>query len=207
MAARIERAAPLALVLLIAAGGRSASALPAPAAPPPAPASPAAATARATTSARIVVPQTIRVRGESVQLDPTPRKFKAQYNHIMVKSGRAELQLHFATIIFPNGVELEVPGTPDQVAGSTGANVKNAEGTIEQSASKRKDAQRIANTTLQGSGAGALVGWGAGNPAMGAGVGAGVSTVVWMKQDRQAELPSETKITFSLTAPLTVGNE
>jgi hypothetical protein len=40
---------------------------------------------------------------------------------------------------------------------------------------------------------------------IGAGVGAGVSTVVWLKQDRQTELPVDTRITFSLIEPLTVG--
>lgn len=123
--------------------------------------------------------------------------------------GRAELQLHFATIIFPNGVELEVPGTPDQVAGSTGANVKNAEGTIEQSASKGKDAQRIANTTLQGSGAGALVGWGAGNPATGAGVGAGAGAAAGVittlfTRGNDIVFPQGTTLEMMLSRPLYV---
>ncbi len=36
----------------------------------------------------------------------------------------------------------------------------------------------------------------------GAGIGAGVSTVVWLKQDRQATLPKDVSLVFSLTTPM-----
>lgn len=42
---------------------------------------------------------------------------------------------------------------------------------------------------------------------VGAGVGAGVATVMWLKKDRQAEMPPDTKMVFSLNAPLVVGGE
>ena len=35
--------------------------------------------------------------------------------------GRAQLQMHFASIIFPNGVEITLPGSLDKVPGSSGA--------------------------------------------------------------------------------------
>ena len=41
--------------------------------------------------------------------------------------GRAQIQMHFASMIFPNGVEYRLPLTLDQVPGSSGARVKNAE--------------------------------------------------------------------------------
>ena len=37
---------------------------------------------------------------------------------------------------------------------------------------------------------------------VGAGIGAGVSTVIWLKQDRQATLPKDVKLVFSLTVPM-----
>jgi hypothetical protein len=40
--------------------------------------------------------------------------------------------MHFASIIFPNGVEIALPGSLDKVPGSSGAQVKNSEGTVEQ---------------------------------------------------------------------------
>ena len=50
---------------------------------------------------------------------------------------------------------------------------------------------------------GAGVGAGVGAE-VGAGVGAGVSTVVWLRQDRQAELPKDFGVVFSLTEPMSV---
>lgn len=51
-----------------------------------------------------------------------------------------------------------------------------------------------------GAAAGGVLG-GAPGALIGAGIGAGVGTAVWLKQDRQATLPSETLIVLSLTSP------
>ena len=45
--------------------------------------------------------------------------------------------------------------------------------------------------------AGGMIGGGVG-AVVGAGIGAGVSTVMWLKQDRQAELPKDVGLVFSL---------
>jgi hypothetical protein len=39
---------------------------------------------------------------------------------------------------------------------------------------------------------------------IGAGVGAGISTVVWARQDRQADLPRDLGVVFCLTEPMRV---
>jgi len=115
----------------------------------------------------VVLPAGMYVKGiiDSVQ---RPGKVK----------GRAQLQMHFASIILPNGVEVPLPGTLDELPGAGGAKVKNGEGTVEQAASKGKDTQRIASNTLEGAGVGGLVGVGTGNVAVGAGVGAGAGAAV-----------------------------
>jgi hypothetical protein len=92
--------------------------------------------------------------------------------------GRAQLQMHFASMIFPNGVSIPVPGSVDKVPGSSGADVKNSEGTVEQSGTKGRDVQTIASNTAEGAGVGSLVGLGAGNAGMGAGIGAGAGAAV-----------------------------
>ena len=51
--------------------------------------------------------------------------------------------------------------------------------------------------------AGAVIG-GVPGALIGAGVGAGASTVVWLKQDRQAELPKDLRVVFSLTEPMSI---
>jgi hypothetical protein len=56
-------------------------------------------------------------------------------------------------------------------------------------------------TTGAGAAAGAVIGGGVG-ALVGAGVGAGVSTVMWLKADRQAMLPKDSRLVFSLTAPM-----
>ena len=60
--------------------------------------------------------------------------------------------------------------------------------------------------TGSGAAAGAmLAGWP--GALIGGAVGAGIGTAVWLKGDRQTELPAGTKVVFSLTSPLTVGME
>ena len=49
--------------------------------------------------------------------------------------------------------------------------------------------------------AGAVIG-GVPGALIGAGVGAGVGTVIWLKQDRQAELPKDLGLVFSLIEPM-----
>jgi hypothetical protein len=71
--------------------------------------------------------------------------------------------MHFASIIFPNGVEIALPGSLDKVPGSSGAQVKNSEGTVEQGSSVGNDAKQITGTTLVGS---ELAAWPEGEPEM-----------------------------------------
>jgi hypothetical protein len=115
----------------------------------------------------VVLPAGMYVKGviDSVQ---RPGKVK----------GRAQIQMHADSMIFPNGVEVRLPLTLDQVPGSSGAKVKNAEGTVEQSGSKGKDTQRIATNTVEGTGIGSVVGYGTGNVGLGAGIGAGAGAAV-----------------------------
>ena len=115
----------------------------------------------------VVIPAGIYVKGT---IDSVERPGKVK--------GRAQLQLHLTSMIFPNGVEIAIPGSLDNVTGSTGAKVKNAEGTVEQAGSVGRDAQTITGTTVEGAGIGGLVGLGTGNAGMAAGIGAGAGAAV-----------------------------
>jgi len=120
-------------------------------------------------------------------------------------SGAASIHLKTSTVTLPDGTKYMVHA---QVIDTDMFKVVRVdrEGTIYRRDHAAKTAGTMALTAGSGAAAGALI---AGVPGavIGAAAGAGVSTIVWMKQDRQAELPSETKITFSLTEPLAVGNE
>ena len=59
----------------------------------------------------------------------------------------------------------------------------------------------IGGVTGAGAIAGAAVGGGVG-AAIGAGIGAGAGTIVWLKQTRQATLPQNSVLVFSLTTPM-----
>jgi type IV secretion system protein VirB10 len=81
--------------------------------------------------------------------------------------GRAELQMSFTSMIFPNGYTVLLPGAVDGVPGSQSMSTKGSEGTIQGDSSKGKDAATIAKTTAAGAGIGAISGSG-----KGAGIGA-----------------------------------
>jgi type IV secretion system protein VirB10 len=82
--------------------------------------------------------------------------------------GRAELQMSFTSMIFPNGYTVLIPASVDSVPGSQTMSTKGSEGTIQGDSSKGKDAATIAKTTAAGAGIGAISGSG-----KGAGIGAG----------------------------------
>ena len=144
----------------------------------------------------MVLPAGLYVRG---RMDSVRRPGKVK--------GRAQLQMHFVSIIFPNGLEVPLPGSLDELSGSNGAAVKNAEGTVEQAGSKEKDTQRITSTTLEGAGVGGLVGYGAGNVGMGAGIGAGAGAAVGVlttlfTRGNDVVIPQGTSVEMTLSKPI-----
>lgn len=123
--------------------------------------------------------------------------------------GRAQLQMHFGSIIFPNGVEVALPGSLDKVPGSNGAQVKNSEGTVEQGSSVGQDAKQITGTTLLGAGVGSLAGGGTGNAGMGAGIGAGAGAAIGvlttlLTRGNDIVFPSGTTVEMVLNRPLVI---
>ena len=87
--------------------------------------------------------------------------------------GRAQVTMHFTTMIFPNGSVVSIPGAVDSLPGSDGAKVKkDGEGTIEQPGTKGKDIGTIATTAASGAGLGGIIGAASGHPGEGVGYGA-----------------------------------
>lgn len=111
---------------------------------------------------KIVIPEGTFVQG-TIRSIVHPGKVK----------GRAQLNMTFTSMIFPNGYTVVLPGALEGVPGSNNSAIKDSEGTIEQSGSKGKDAATIATTTIPGAGIGAIA-----DGAKGAGIGAGVGGVV-----------------------------
>ena len=87
--------------------------------------------------------------------------------------GRAQMQMSFTSMIFPSGYTIMLPGAVEGMPGSKDTDTKGTEGTIQQTSSKGKDVETIANTTLPGAGIGAIAGGG-----KGAGIGAATGGAV-----------------------------
>jgi type IV secretion system protein VirB10 len=92
--------------------------------------------------------------------------------------GRAQLQMSFTSLIFPNGYTVMLPGSVEGMPGSTDKNVKGKEGTIEGQGSKAKDAATIARDAAAGAGIGAIAGSGSGSTGKGAAAGAAGGGVI-----------------------------
>jgi hypothetical protein len=76
-----------------------------------------------------------------------------------------------------------------------------SEGTLLRRDHAKETLAVVGGVTGAGAIAGAVIGGGVG-AIVGAGIGAGAGTIVWLKQDRQATLPQDSLLIFSLTTPM-----
>ncbi len=120
---------------------------------------------------RILIPAGTYVQGKIVQVQ--------RAGHI---KGRAEMMMHFTTLIFPNGYTVMLPGAIDNIPGSDNTTMKGSEGNVQEESQKGKDAEKIATASGKGAGAGALVGALAsrstGGTLAGAGAGAALGAAI-----------------------------
>jgi hypothetical protein len=91
--------------------------------------------------------------------------------------GRAEVLMHFTTLIFPNGYTVMLPGSVDNIPGAASTSMKDAEGTVRQDGQKGKDATQIATTGASAAAIGAIAGSGKG-ALIGAAAGGAVGTAI-----------------------------
>jgi type IV secretion system protein VirB10 len=86
--------------------------------------------------------------------------------------GRAELLIHFTSMIYPNGYTVMLGGSVENTPGAEKTSMKDSEGTIRQDS----DAGRKAKETAEGATTGAVIG-AITNGGKGAGIGAGIGGV------------------------------
>ena len=117
-------------------------------------------------------------------------------------SGGAAIHLEPRSITLPDGGVYMVQARVIDTADWDDTKI-DSEGTV----LRKDDAKKtLAVMGLAAGGpmaAGAVLG-GVPGAVIGAGVGAGVGTVLWLKQDRQAELPKDLGLVFSLTEPMSI---
>jgi hypothetical protein len=81
--------------------------------------------------------------------------------------GRAEILIHFTTLIYPSGYTVILPGAIENVPGAEKTSIKDSEGTIRQDSQTGQKVEKAAGTAATG----AIVG-GLSNGLKGAGIGA-----------------------------------
>jgi hypothetical protein len=118
---------------------------------------------------RVLIPAGVFVQGVVDRV--------ARAGHV---KGKAQLDMHFTSMIFPNGSVVEIPGVVNGLPGASKQQVKNGEGTIEQDKNKTRNAGKTAEIAVPTGGTiGSVAGLGSGHPIAGGlgGVGAGLAAV------------------------------
>jgi type IV secretion system protein VirB10 len=150
---------------------------------------------------RVMIPAGVYVQGVVDRV--------ARAGHV---KGRAQLDLHFTSIIFPNGTVVEIPGIINSMPGAKDRKVTGDEGTLEQDSNKGHDVARAAEIGLEGAGVGTIGGAVTGHPLEGAAIGGlggvAVGTVVALfTRGDDINIESGTPVEMVLQRPLILEDE
>jgi hypothetical protein len=128
--------------------------------------------------------------------------------------GRSQLDMHFTSIIFPNGSVVEVPGLVNSLPGASKQSVKNdGEGTIEQAPDKGRNAAEVAKIAIPTGGTvGSIGGLADGHPLAGgiAGIGAGLAAMgiaSLFTRGADVNIENGTQVEMVLQRPLILEDE
>jgi hypothetical protein len=123
--------------------------------------------------------------------------------------GKAELDMHFTSIIFPNGTVVEIPGMVNSLPGAKKQDVKDdGEGTIEQDGDKGRNAGKVAEVAIPVGGTiGSIAGLNSDHPLAGgiAGLGAGAAAaglVTLFTRGADVNIETGTQVEMVLQRPL-----
>ncbi|MGC1422393.1 MAG: hypothetical protein WA815_08600 [Terracidiphilus sp.] len=128
-------------------------------------------------------------------------------------TGKSQLDMHFTSIIFPNGSVVEVPGVVSALPGASKQDVKNGEGTIEQDKDKGRNAAKTAEIALPtGATVGSIAGISSGHSLAGGlgGLGAGLATVglvTLFTRGADVSIEAGTQVEMVLQRPLILEEE
>jgi type IV secretion system protein VirB10 len=152
---------------------------------------------------RVMIPEGVYVQGV------VDRVVRA--GHV---KGKSQLDMHFTSIIFPNGTVVEIPGIVNSLPGANKQTVKDdGEGTIEQSADKGRNAGETAKIAIPTGGTvGSIGGIPSGHPLAGglAGLGAGaaaVGLVSLFTRGADVNIQTGTQVEMVLQRPLILEEE
>jgi type IV secretion system protein VirB10 len=128
--------------------------------------------------------------------------------------GKSELDMHFTSIIFPNGTVVEIPGLVNSLPGASKQSVKSGgEGTIQQSADKGRNVGKVAEVAIPTGGTiGSIGGLGTGHPVEGGliGLGAGAAATglaALFTRGADVNIESGSQVEMVLQRPLILEEE
>jgi len=147
---------------------------------------------------RVVVPAGAYIQGMISRVE------RAGHGH-----GRAEILMHFTSIIFPSGYTVMLPGSVENTPGADNKSVKDSEGTIQQDKDTGKKIEDAAKGGVYGTMGGATAGGLATGSLNGARVGAGAGAaagIAWALLKRGADVKLEvgTSIEMEIQRPVVV---
>src|SRR5580658_4872128 len=147
---------------------------------------------------RVIVPAGTYIQGKVSHVE------RAGHGH-----GRAEILIHFTSMIYPSGYTVMLPGSVENTPGAADNSVKDQEGTIQQDSETGKKVEDAAKNgvygTMGGATAGGLATGGLNGARVGAGAGA-VAGVAWalLKRGPDVKLDVGTSIEMEIQRPITV---
>lgn len=123
--------------------------------------------------------------------------------------GRAEILMHFTSMIYPSGYTVILPASVENTPGADNKSVKDSEGTIQQDSDTGKRIEDAAKGgvygTMGGATAGGLATGGLNGARIGAGIGAAAG-IGWalLKRGSDVKLDVGTSIEMEIQRPITV---
>lgn len=148
---------------------------------------------------RVLIPSGVYVQG---MIDSVVRPGRIH--------GNAQLNMHFTSMIFPNGTVVSIPGVVNSLPGAGNQKVNGDEGTIEQQGGSNKghnagETAKVAVPT--GATVGSIGGLGAGHPLAGGleGAGAGLAAagiVALFTHKADISIPSGSQVEMVIQRPL-----
>jgi len=122
--------------------------------------------------------------------------------------GRAEILIHFTSMIYPSGYTVMLPGSVENTPGAENKSVKDAEGTIQQDKDTGKKIEEAAKGGVYGGSGGALAGGLAGglNGARIGGAAGAAAGIGWalLKRGSDVRLDVGTSIEMEIQRAITV---
>ena len=118
--------------------------------------------------------------------------------------GRAELLVHFTSMVYPNGYTVMLGGSVENTPGAEKTSMKDSEGTIRQDSDAGKRVETAAGAATTGAVIGAVT-----NGAKGAGIGAGIGGVAglavgMLSRGADVRLEAGTSIEMEIQREVTV---